>query len=326
MNSSKSPNRAAVGTAWALLSGAAWGLDGIVLGAALALAPFAGAGWAAPLAAAAFHDGAAAVALLLFNLVTGRLGALRRALATREGAIVCLAALLGGPIGMSGYLLAVKNAGPACAMTVTALYPAVAALLARAFLGEKISAGVWAGIALSATGAAVIGYAPSAGAPPGFTAGVAFALVAALGWGGEAVASAGAMRKLDPAVAINIRELTSFAVYAAVALPIAGAFGVFTASAVSEAARPLAVAGVIGGVSFLAWYRGMSLAGVARTMPMNATYALWGVVFAAAFSASLPDARTAAGAALVTAGAAIVTMRRGKANSKPRITRTENHK
>lgn len=42
------------GLAWALLSGACWGLDGVILGVALAAAPLAGAAaLPAPLAAAA---------------------------------------------------------------------------------------------------------------------------------------------------------------------------------------------------------------------------------------------------------------------------------
>jgi hypothetical protein len=90
------------GLATALGSGMLWGLDGVILGIALAMAPFtAGATmYAAPLAGSALHDGFAGLWLAIYNLFTGRWKDIGRSLKTFPGFIVCVAALLGGPIGL----------------------------------------------------------------------------------------------------------------------------------------------------------------------------------------------------------------------------------
>lgn len=300
------------GLAWGLFSGVTWGLTGVVLGLALLRAPFAGGGvaLAAPLAAAAMHDGLAALWLFLFNLFAGRRGEFGRVLASGPGRAVCLAAVFGGPVGMSGYLLAIRYAGAAYAIPVTALYPAVASVLAVFFLKERITARVWCGIALCVAGAAVIGYSPPAGgAFPRFYLGIAFALLATLGWGAEGVLSASAMKKIDPAVAVNIREAVSFVVYLVAVLPLAGALGVFRDVFGAESFRILLLAGFLGGLSFLSWYRGLSMAGVGRAMSLNVTYALWGVVFGAIFTDVDLTVSLVIGAVVITAGALLVVSR-----------------
>jgi len=136
------------GLATALGSGMLWGLDGVILGIALAMAPFtAGATmYAAPLAGSALHDGFAGLWLAIYNLFTGRWKDIGRSLKTFPGFIVCLGALLGGPIGMGAYLLGINFAGAAYAMGISAGYPVVGAIMARLILKEKISPRVWFGI------------------------------------------------------------------------------------------------------------------------------------------------------------------------------------
>lgn len=311
------------GMGWGLFSGIAWGADGVVLGIALAMAPFAGVGgaifaapWAAPLVAAAMHDGLAGAWLLLHLLVTGKLKEFARSFATRPGRIICVGAVLGGPVGMSGYLIAINYAGPSYAIPVTALYPAVASVMAVFILKEKITARVWAGIVLCVAGAVVIGYTPPAGgAYPHFYIGIAFALVAALGWAAEGVMSTRAMDSVDPSVAINIREVTSFAVYIVVVLPLAGALGVFSDAFSAESFRFLMLAGFLGAAAFLSWYRGLSMAGVGRTMSLNVTYALWGVVFGAIFTDVSLTVPLVVGAVVITAGALLVVSGPGNQRS-----------
>lgn len=83
------------GLTWALLSGVCWGADGVVLGVALAMTPFIGAAaLVAPLAAAALHDVLATGWMVAFNAATGRLRQLPRSLASREGLILCAAAVV----------------------------------------------------------------------------------------------------------------------------------------------------------------------------------------------------------------------------------------
>ena len=94
-----------------IFSGILWGLDTVVLGIALLMGPFADAADAS-IASAFLHDAACALFLLVYMGVRHRLRDTVSALKTRSGRVVMLAALLGGPIGMTGYCMEEKQPTP----------------------------------------------------------------------------------------------------------------------------------------------------------------------------------------------------------------------
>jgi drug/metabolite transporter (DMT)-like permease len=245
------------GLIWGVISGATWGLDGVVLGMALAMIPFTGgiSLYAGPLIGAAMHDGFAGLWLFFYNLITGRWREYMRTLATRPGKIICLAALFGGPIAMSGYLLGINMAGACYALAITAMYPAVGALLAVVILKEKITPRVWCGILTCILGAMIVGYTPPEGEYPHFYLGLCLAFLATIGWGMEGVLSTYGMDMADPAIAIGIREATSFVVYLVGILPLAGALPLLWDVFKEQSVYYVLLAGVLGGVSYLCWYR-----------------------------------------------------------------------
>ena len=63
-----------------------------------------------------------------------------------------LGGILGGPVGMTGYYLAVKYIGAGHAATISSLYPAIGAVLAFIFLKEKIGKRGWFGLVLAILG------------------------------------------------------------------------------------------------------------------------------------------------------------------------------
>lgn len=294
----------------ALASGVLWGLDGVLLGLALAMAPFtAGATiYTAPLVGAALHDGFAGFYLLIYNVATGRWRELLRTLRTRPGMMVCLAAVFGGPLAMGGYLLGIQFAGPAYAMGISALYPVVGAILAQIFLKEKITRRVWLGIAACVIGAIVIGYVPPEGdSHPYFYLGLGLALFAALGWGIEGVLSTFGMEMVDSDVAINLREATSCVVSLVAILPLIGGLVMFGEALLTPASLGvLAIAALVGAVSYLFWYRAFSMCGVSRTMSLNITYSLWGIVFSYFFTDIAITPNLVVGALIITLGSILV--------------------
>ena len=118
-------------------SGALWGLDTVILAIALALNPFATDAHASPVSAA-LHDAICALILLIFMAVRGRLKDTWRAVHTRSGRAVMVAALLGGPIGMSGYLLAIDQIGAGYTAIISTFYPALGTALAVLVLKERM--------------------------------------------------------------------------------------------------------------------------------------------------------------------------------------------
>ncbi|SDE65697.1 DMT family transporter [Sporomusa acidovorans] len=302
-------SHAKTGLLWGIISGATWGLDGVVLGLALAMAPFTGGTslYAAPLAGAALHDGFAGFYLFFFNLFTGRWKEYLRTLRTKPGMIVCLGALFGGPIGMSGYLLGINMAGASYALSITAMYPAIGAILAFFVLKEKIQPRVWLGIVLCIAGAIIVSYVPPEGDFPNFYFGLALALLATIGWGSEGVLSAFGMDMVDPAIAIGIREAVSFVIYFIAVLPLAAGMIIFWDAFLEQAIWYIALAGLLGGVSYLAWYRAINMTGVARAMAFNISYALWAVFFGWLLTDLTITPTLLGGAAIITVGTILVT-------------------
>lgn len=267
-----------------LLAGACWGLNGVLMGMVLALAPFTNnmSIFAAPLVGACIHDGFASLWLFLHNVYKGKWRDYARTLRTRPGKMLIFAAILGGPIGMSGNLLGIYFAGASYTAAITAAYPAIGAILGGIFLKEKLSVRVWAGITLAILGSFVVGIVPPEGDNyPHFYLGIGLAAVAAIGWAVEGVISTYGMDLVDSDIAIGIREATSFFVYIFAILPLVGgvAYQILFRSFSTPSGWYIAVIAMIGATSFLSWYRAMNMTGVGRAMGLNVTFALWSVFF-----------------------------------------------
>ena len=297
---------------YGIASGILWGLDTVVLGIGLAMAPFVGTPEALALAAivgAFLHD--AACALWLF----GYMGARRRlrdtlaALKTRSGKVVMLGALLGGPLGMTGYVVAINNIGAGYTAIISAFYPAFGALMAFLVLKERMRPRQFAALACALCGVMVMGYATSGDAASGNAVlGLAGAVVCVVGWGSEAVLCAWGMRDdaVDNETALQIRETTSAVVYALVVLPLFGAWG-FTASAVPTLATGVvALSGLAGAASYLFYYKGIATIGAARGMALNITYSAWAVVFGLVLLGSVPSVLQVVCCVVIMAGTVLV--------------------
>jgi drug/metabolite transporter (DMT)-like permease len=323
LQAKKELSHAKQGIVWALLSGATWGLDGVILGLVLALAPFTGGTslYAGPIAGAALHDGFSGFWILLYNLFTGRWREYARTLRTKPGMIVCFGALIGGPVAMSGYLAGLNLTGVSYGMAITACQPAVGAILAYFILKEKLCLRVWLGIALCIVGAIIVGYVPPQGDFPNFYLGLALCSLGTFGWGAEGVIAAFGMDMVDPAIAIGIREAVSFVIYFIAVLPLAAGMFIFWKAFSCHAILYLACAGLFGGFSYLAWYRALNMVGVGRAMAFSTTYALWGVFFSWLLSGTPVTPTLLGGAAIITSGTILVS-----ANPKELINLRNNKK
>lgn len=310
LRSKRDMSYAGKGLGLALFSGVGWGFDSVLLSLSFASAVFLDERFwlLAPLTVGALHDTFSALWLLLTNVLTGRNRELLRTLRSRIARPLILGALFGGPLAMSFYMLGVKFAGPAYVIPITALYPAVASVLAAVFLKERIPPRAWAGLILCVAGGVVIGYTPPEGTPGSeFYIGIAFALLATVGWGLEGVLATHGMDLLDPDVALNVRQLTSSAAYLVVILPLAGGYGLI-APALGDPSIGwiFPVAALAGALAYLCWYRAMNMTGVSRGMAINVTYSLWGILFSALFTEVDITRSIVIGALLITTGMVLV--------------------
>lgn len=276
---------------WGIFSGALWGLDTSILALALVFVPFLDASESS-LSSALLHDVTAALVLLVYMGLRGRLRDSLAAVKTQSGRAVMLGALLGGPFGMTGYLIAINHIGPGFTAIISTFYPAVGTVLAFVFLKERMSPKQIIAL-LSALGAIVmIGYSSTQTVTEGNPVlGVIAALACVFGWGSEAVILAWGMRDdvVDNETALHIRETTSALVYVIVVAPIAGIVG-FTLRAIPTAGTGvIAIAAIAGTASYLFYYKAIATVGASRGMALNISYSAWAVIFAFLLQGTVPS-------------------------------------
>jgi drug/metabolite transporter (DMT)-like permease len=274
----------------AVLSGMIFSLDGLLITRAGTFAPYDDVGLLllVTMACAGVHDTCAGVCITIYNWRTGRLRELVRSAASRPGRAVLGGSAIGAALGCGGYMAGLQMAGPAYTLPITTMYPAVAALLAFFVLRERIPPRGWIGLCLCVGGAALVGYVPPSGQPGSFFyLGLAFAGLAALGWGTQGVCVTSGMDFVEPEIALNIYYILSACFYVGLAAPTAALLsGVDAMTFVGDIVTSrgtafLALAGFLGMTSYLAWYKAMNMVGVSRAMALNISYALWGIGFTA---------------------------------------------
>ena len=275
---------------YGVISGATWGLDTVILAMAVALAPFVGAGQA-PIASALIHDVISALFLVVYMGARGRLGHTLAAMRTRSGRVVVLAALLGGPVGMSGYLIAINNIGPSYTAIISTFYPALGTLLAFLILGERMRPRQIVALLVALTAIIAIGWSSSAESGDGNAIfGIIAALACVFGWGSEAVILTWGMRddSVDNETALQIRQTTSGLTYLIVVAPIAGALGFSARAALTPATGVIALAAIAGTTSYLFYYKALGTIGASRGMALNISYSAWAVIFALVLQGTIP--------------------------------------
>lgn len=293
---------------YGIFSGILWALDTVVLGIALSMAPFIDTAQAIAFAAivsSAFHDILCAAWLFIFMGLRGRLADTLAALKTRSGKIVMIGALLGGPIGMSGYVIAINEIGPAYTAIISAFYPAFGTLLAALVLKEKITLPRVVALACALGGIVAMSVSTMGNdqiANP--VLGVSCALLCVVGWGSEAVFCAWGMRDnaVDNETALQIRETTSGLVYAVVVLPAFGAWGYAAGCVPTLGMGIVALAALAGTASYLFYYKGISTIGAAKGMALNISYSAWAVILGIVLLGNAPSAFEIGCCVLILAG------------------------
>jgi drug/metabolite transporter (DMT)-like permease len=297
-----------------LLSGATWGVVAILLPGSAALS-----GASLPtmtVAVAALFDTAAAFFLLLRAGVAGSIGNIVRVLTSRRALAIAVCSVLGGPLFMGGYIAAVILAGPSDALTATATYPVIGAVLARFLLRQRLDRVGWLGVTITAVGAALIAVDAS-GSDDGVhvLVGVGMALAAAAAVALEGVVATRAMAGLGPNTVMAVRQVLSAVMFGLLLLVVPG--GIATVGGVLSDTGllvPVVCAGMIGGYSYAIWYRSIRRIGVARAMALNISYAAWGAVFAWGLGIAPVTPAAAIGCAVVTTGA-VLTILSGRPES-----------
>ena len=281
-----------------ILAAVTWALETVIIGIALSMSPLVdNAGEAiflAPFISTFLHDACSAIFSWIYNGVRGQLGNVFKALfRTKSGKWVIIAAIIGGPVGMTGYVLAVTYMGASIAAIASAIFPAIGSVLAWVFLKEKMKWYQWVFLLLTILGVYGLSYSTEL-APKNYLLGILGALLCSFGWGIEAVILAKCLK--DPEVkdeyALQIRQTTSAVFYGAAILPILGIMGfaengmapwAFTVNlfrGTGWLVPTIAFAGLFATVSYLFYYKAIAKIGASKAMALNITYTAWAMIFA----------------------------------------------
>lgn len=293
-----------------LSAGILWALDTVILGIALAMTPFVSTEEAvalAPFVSTFLHDFCSSLFMLSYTGIRKQFANVVKAVKTRSGKFILLGALLGGPIGMTGYVNAIHYIGPAYTVIISSMFPAVGAFLSFVFLKEKMNRLQIAGLIVSITGIILLGYVPGENEISNVGIGFGCALLCCLGWAAEAVICAYGMK--DPDVsdehALQLRQLTSAAFYGVVILNVFGGWGLVRDVIPTTAFPIIAAAALFGTASYLFYYRAIASIGAAKAMALNITYSAWAIAFSALLYRSLPDVKSVLCAIAVLCGSVV---------------------
>lgn len=280
-----------------LMAGVLWALDTVILSIVLMMTPFVSTEQAiflAPFVSTFLHDTCSSIWMLIYMGIKKQYKNVIRALKTKSGKFIILGALLGGPIGMSGYVAAINYIGPAYTAIISALFPALGAFLSYIFLKEKMSIVQIIGLIASIGGIIILGYTPGGSKVSNYALGFACAILCCVGWASEAVICAYGLK--DPDIsdeqALQIRQLTSAIFYGVVILTVIRGWG-FTLSLIPTSCMAIILlSALFGTASYVCYYRAIATIGASKSMALNITYSAWSIVFSIILLHTLPDLKS----------------------------------
>ena len=294
------------------------------LGAGLVVLAAVCFGTLGPVSRLAFDAGVDALTLVLWRavigglfvagtaLVLGRLGqVVARPLGEiplRHRFILVVAGLANALLNLA-VLTAISRISIALALLVFYTYPALVALVATAFFGERLDAVRWValgvslfGLALVVLGAGDVGQLDLVG--------VGLAFIGALCQVVYSLSARHGFPSVPSPKAAGATFSVAAATYLLVAILIGQAGELGSPLASSSALAPVVFAGIIGaGIATMAWIIGIRILGAPRAAIISTLEPVVGVALAALFLAEIPTPLQVAGGACIV-GAAIVVQRR----------------
>jgi len=269
-----------------IFAGVTWALETVVLGIALSMTPFISnetALFLAPFVSTFLHDAASALYMWIYNALKGKLKEAFKISKTNNFKWLILASAIGGPVGMTGYVLAVNYMGSSIGAVASAIYPAIGSVLAFIFLKEKIKWYQWIFLGLTLVGVFGLSYSPELNIE-NFWLGLCGVFMCSFGWGIEGVILSKCLKdgEIKSDYALMWRQSISAMSYGLIIIPLIKGISFTGGLFMSE---NIAVLPVIAGaalcatVSYLLYYKTIAKLGVSKAMGLNITYTAWAILF-----------------------------------------------
>ena len=265
----------------ALLSGIFWGADTSFMGYYFSMYSIY---FMVPLLFPIFitfiHDMVSALLINISILVTGRFNAVIEDIKKAKSKYIWFGSLLGGPIGMCSFMLAIEYTGPTITAIISSIYPAVGLFFAYIFLKEKRKP--YQVIALFIAIAFIIALGViDEDHTNRSVMGIIFALLCACAWGSEAVLCSYGMKsgEISNLSAICIRQNLSMITYGAVLALYFVFFSYGESIDLNSSLSYVGMAAIFGSTSYYCYYRALATIGVSRAMALNISYTAFSAIF-----------------------------------------------
>lgn len=223
------------------------------------------------------------VSALLINisiLITGRLKAVITDIKKAKSKYIWLGSLLGGPIGMCSFILAIEYAGPAITAIISSIYPAVGLFFAYIFLKEKRKPYQVIALFIAITFIIALGFSDESHTNRSIM-GIIFALLCACAWGSEAVLCSYGMKsgEISNVSAICIRQNLSMITYGTLLTLYFVFFHYGESIDFNSSLAYIGMAAIFGSTSYYCYYRALATIGVSRAMALNISYTAFSAIF-----------------------------------------------
>lgn len=265
----------------ALLSGIFWGADTSFMGYYFSMYSIY---FAVPLMLPIFitfiHDMVSALLINISILITGRLKAVITDIKKAKSKYIWLGSLLGGPIGMCSFILAIEYAGPAITAIISSIYPAVGLFFAYIFLKERRRRYQVVALFIAIAFIIALGFIDE-GHTNRSIMGIIFALVCACAWGSEAVLCSYGMKsgEISNLSAICIRQNLSMITYGTMLTLYFVFFQYGESIDFNSSLAYVGMAAIFGSTSYYCYYRALATIGVSRAMALNISYTAFSAIF-----------------------------------------------
>lgn len=265
----------------ALLSGIFWGADTSFMGYYFSMYSIY---FMVPLLFPIFitfiHDMVSALLINISILITGRLKAVITDIKKVKLKYIWLGSLLGGPVGMCSFILAINYIGPSITAIISSIYPAVGLFFAYIFLKEKRKPYQVVALFIAIAFIIALGFIDEDHTNRSVM-GIIFALLCACAWGSEAVLCSYGMKsgEISNLSAICIRQNLSMITYGAVLALYFVFFSYGESIDINSSLTYVGMAAIFGSTSYYCYYRALATIGVSRAMALNISYTAFSAIF-----------------------------------------------
>ena len=226
------------------------------------------------------HDMVSALLINISILITGRLKAVITDIKKAKSKYIWLGSLLGGPIGMCSFILAIEYAGPAITAIISSIYPAVGLFFAYILLKERRRRYQVVALFIAIAFIIALGFIDE-GHTNRSIMGIIFALVCACAWGSEAVLCSYGMKsgEISNLSAICIRQNLSMITYGTLLTLYFVFFHYGESIDFDSSLAYIGMAAIFGSTSYYCYYRALATIGVSRAMALNISYTAFSAIF-----------------------------------------------